>query len=384
MQFPRNAYASIGPLYLDCSVGFTFEICFRVASLYNNPTLFEFSDDNSRNMLSLQLKADRSIICEMMYEKGESVQRQTIPVIRDSRWHYLVFTIDGEGIWRIYLDGQPVEWDPSQRVTNLPYYAVAGRPASGLRTHCLIGRGVDSRQFHGGMAMIRCWNTALDSRTIQQQAQEPTQHIKAVVGDYDRSLLAHLSGPYLMRGHLDWGTRPDVDPEAQVLHRLQTEGGIIVQSHQLRETLENISQRRALERKLHEAYTARLQALEELKRAEQLAAAQVIDAERSKQSMVADARTRLSQMEQDADASIQQEKARAVRQRAESQQKLHDERQHQRNRVTSQRTGAEQIREDADTESAVIEVDKRREADGITTPARSKLQEARRERSEHP
>lgn len=380
-------YAALGALYLDAVNGISIEIRFRSPARDSAHTLLELSNGFLRDNLKLTLLSDGRIQCMMAYEAGELYSRTSMPVVLDDTWHYLVFCADDVGLWRLYLDGAPVPWHSADQVSKMPYYALASRLRTGLRTECYLGRQalpehgaadqITGGFFQGEISMVRCWNMVLDAEAIDEYGYNLQLDHSEAIQDYDRSLVPYRSGPYLMRGHLDWGTSVGIDPEAQILHTLQSEGGLIVQSHQLRTALEQ----RVL---LNDAYRNRLKAVEEMKQAQQLADAEIAQAQDTKGKLLARAHAERSSAVLRADQQINDQETEAKQRRTTAQQGLEDEVTRQLDRKNAAKSSADELRSGADTDAATRRAKYQREEEGIVAPARTDLQAAKRERSKLP
>ncbi|MEM7130097.1 MAG: LamG-like jellyroll fold domain-containing protein [Chloroflexota bacterium] len=210
-------YIELGPLYLDCTQGFTVEawVQFYSLSRYGDIHIINLGNGQKDDNIILGHHGDSERCRFEIYHRGSSNHAyigggNIIP----RKWYHVTATIDPVGHGRIYIDGKLLDQNRMRL------------PRSVLRTRNYVGHSTyPGAYFDGQIASLRLWNRSLSEEEIQAHYRDPLQSMADQIPNYHRSMLEYRSGkPYLMSGSMD-GAEPAVP-----LFELAVDSGLSLQS----------------------------------------------------------------------------------------------------------------------------------------------------------
>ncbi len=207
-------HVDLGPLFLDCSHGFSVEAWVRYESFRDDSPIIDLSNGPARDNV---IVANQDTSAEVLFQiyRGGTSREFTCKGLTAGIWIYIAATLDATGKGRIYLNGGLA----AEEQLLLP------RPL--LRTRNYVGRSSweSDENFHGQIAMLRLWNTCLDEEVIRARCRDPLADQTRQAHSYGRSLMEYRDGrPYLMSAAMD-GLEPAVP-----LFELGVDRGFALQS----------------------------------------------------------------------------------------------------------------------------------------------------------
>lgn len=157
------SFNSIKEQYLKCSPfyttnnGLSFALWFKAdpSNITNWPRLFDFGNGTGMENILMAMPNKNLTV---WLKNGENIYYKTIiPNICDNVWRHIVWTLDPNNGWQIYLNGSLIQT-----------YSDGLYPASIMRNYQYIGRSnwLGDPYFNGCIADFRVYNTVINSSTI--------------------------------------------------------------------------------------------------------------------------------------------------------------------------------------------------------------------------
>jgi WD40 repeat protein len=222
-------HLSIGPVYLDCTHGFSLEIWLS-SEISGTGNIFKLGNDLEGDSISLSLESQHNLVFKVRRNKGEVMSvSAVIPDLQNTTNSNqailinVIATIDNVGIGSIIVNGTEVQNGPM----------VCPRTCFMTQNYIGAGSSSESAFFKGDIATIRAWNQHLSKEewgilnknmdSVLTTAKEDTP--LGLLPDYSRSLIEQRDHrPHLISGIMD-ATVP-----SEALYPLNIDRGLCLQS----------------------------------------------------------------------------------------------------------------------------------------------------------